>query len=264
MPAVPSGSCGAAGVTVRTCVVVGLQEMSARQSNTPSAMPARASPAFRGPFKLCPAIVICFLSKPLSEKPANLPARTRLVDICGTICSCGHQLSNASSATPCSPRLIVANYARFQNHVNRKPARLGATSAYHVLFRILIISGPRAKSQPFPLPNGSGGGQSRKWVQGSGLVRRSIAEASQRTLYERVTWAGNVQILAKVFIRQYNFLARAIKSAKARQRKQDPVRRRSKLRSMRCVDSDRMRQTPATSSRNTWRQPGPPKYYLCG
>src|ERR1017187_8917135 len=96
MPVVLCESCGAAGVTVRTCVVVELQEVSARQSNTPSAMPARASAAFRVLVKLCPAIVICFFSKPLPEKPADLPARTRLVDICGTICSCGHQLSNAS------------------------------------------------------------------------------------------------------------------------------------------------------------------------
>src|ERR1017187_5434680 len=49
---------------------------------------------------------------------------------------------------------------------------VGATSAYHILFRILIISGSRAKSQPFPVPNGSCSGQSRKWVQGRGLLRK--------------------------------------------------------------------------------------------
>src|ERR1035437_2872400 len=65
----------------------------------------------------------------------------------------------------------------------------GANSPYHILFTVLIISGPRAKSQPFPLPNGFCGGQSRKWVQGRKLVRRNIAGARQCTLYEVVTWA---------------------------------------------------------------------------
>jgi len=101
-----------------------------------------------------------------------------------------------SSITACrqgqqhSPRLIVSDCCSFSKpRQSQTSLRAGQFHRKPFCSEYLSSAGGVPKASLSLFPNGSRGGQSRKWVQGRGLVQQNIGGARQYAHYEAVTRA---------------------------------------------------------------------------